>query len=150
MRPTLVAALAVIAATALADAAAAHGSSRIHKMLAGEGFEDVDIRGKSSPFYVYACRNNDRYRMYFDYRGNRIEEVVLGPCEEDVETYPKLSETLPGEIGTASESSGNATEKPSKSRSTGTPVKAAPRKDIPTTCRRFVPAIGAVVEVACE
>ena len=67
-----------------ATAALAHGAKRIRNTLEDQGYEQIDIKGKSSPFDVHACRNGERFRLHFDYYGKRTEETLLGPCDGQI------------------------------------------------------------------
>lgn len=123
-RAILRSAILVFVLADFATAALAHGAKKIRSTLEDQGYEQIEIKGKSSPFDVHACHNGERFQLHFDYYGKMTEETLLGPCD--------------GQVADA-----EPNEAPAVSESKPEPVRKS-------DCRQYVAVIGKTVAVPCS
>lgn len=144
----------------VAASAYAHNTERVRRELEQQGYDQIEFKRTKPPFWVDVCRGPEQLHLHVDYYGKITKETVTGTCpgRETPESADASPEITPGEDGTLTENSSIATAReasPEDTEPKTVEADAEPETESEAAtstkwCKRFFPATGMTLTVACE
>ena len=144
----------------LPTSADAHKLKQVRRELMLKGYDEIEFTRTKAPYAVNACRGSKRLHLHVDWYGKVTvtNDSPTGSCptavENTVETEaePKTTKT---EAGNEQSTISAASMERDKTVEENTVETEAEPKDLPKTakkvgCKKFFPAVGMTLTVACE